>query len=250
VYSGPYRNAKAHPALIDPGTWQAAQHPPNMRRHGQLPALLVGGLARCAGCSHALAPLTARKPGQRPYLSYRCRKYHAGGHCPQPAHIAACKLEPYVIEAVYTLLANRRREPVARLAQAEANASAAAAALCRYRDNDRISAAIGQDAFIAGLVTRHRRLADANLEIANARARLGVHALPPAAEVRRTFPTMTLTEQCELVARVIDVAFVAKGHGSAATRVTICPAGTAPRALPRPGDRGRTIRTVTQNAAG
>jgi hypothetical protein len=66
VRSGPFVNEHAHDPLTDPATWEAAQAPRLMRRHETLPALLVG-MARCAGCSHALQPFIARPPGVTPY---------------------------------------------------------------------------------------------------------------------------------------------------------------------------------------
>jgi hypothetical protein len=143
-----------------------------------------------------------------------------------------------------TLLANRRRAPLARLTRAEDSAARAAEALIRYRDNDRIIEVIGDKGYIAGLLVRHNSLADANLSVANARAQLGIHALPPAAEVRRAFPHMSIEEQRELLAKVIDCIFIGPGRGLPRVRTIICPVGTAPRPLPRQGDKGRVMRTI------
>ena len=123
--------------------------------------------------------------------------------------------------------------------------ASAAEALVRYRDNDRISAAIGPEAFAMGLQVRSDRLADANLAVANARAQLGIHALPPVAEVRRNFPEMPLPERRKFVRHVIDVVFVTTAHGPPSHRVIVCPAGTAPGRLPRQGGNGRLGRTIT-----
>lgn len=108
-------------------------------------------------------------------------------------------------------------------------------ALTRYRDNDHVARMLGKEAFARGIDARRARLADANLDVADARARARLHDLPAAAVLRDTLPGMSIDERRRVVAKVIDVVFVAAGHGAAAQRVTICPAGTAPRALPRPG---------------
>lgn len=243
VHSGPYSKAGAHAPLTDPATWQAAQHPRRLRRHETHPALLIG-LARCAGCSHMLQPFIARPPGRTPYLNYRCRKFHAAGACPAPAIITAGKLEPYVLEATLMILRNRRRAPANRLAVADAKAQAAARALIRYRDNDLVATVIGEQSFADGLAVRQERLREARLAVIDARGRARLHELPPVPEVRRMLATMTLAEKRELVATVIDMVFVGPGRLPASQRVTVCPAGTAPRILPRQGDRGRVMRTI------
>jgi DNA invertase Pin-like site-specific DNA recombinase len=242
--SGRFVNDHAHAPLTDPATWQAAQHPNNVLRHDTIPALIVG-IARCAGCSYSLAPSIARHPGTGSYLYYRCRKFHGGGACPAPTYIAATRLEPYVLDAALAILARRRRRPAALIAGAELKATAAAETLARYRDNDRISRTIGEDAFLTGLVVRQRRLSEANLALADARAHAQTYDLPPATELRRRLPSMTHSEKRGLIKRVIDVVFVAQGRGPAEQRVTICPAGTAPRTLPRKGDRRAVNRTIT-----
>jgi hypothetical protein len=238
VFSGRYVNAGAHRALTDPATWHAVQHKPILRRHEQLHALLVG-LVRCASCRHTLTPFVARPPGRTPYLNYRCRKVNAAGACIAPAIICGAKLEPYVIDAVLTVLRNRRRLPAARLVAAKERADAAAESLARYRDNDRIATLVGEQRFLDGLAVRQERVRDANLNLVGLQARAGIHELPPVDEVRRLLATLPLVERRLLIAQVIDMVFVSPGRGSAAERVTVCPAGTAPRLLPRPGDRGR-----------
>ena len=246
VRHGRHVNPKAHPPLIDPGTWQAAQRPRRQRTGTKYPVLLVDSLARCAGCGHVLGPaLFPRGRGREKALTYRCNRYHAAGRCAAPALITAAKLEAYVIQAALDLLARRRGAPLATLAAAKERVAAASRALWRYRDNDRIIATIGNDAFLDGLATRERTLAAANLDLADAQDRIGLHALPPVDEVRRTFPTMTTEQQREFLKQVIDCVFVIKGRGPASARVIVCPAGTAPRRLPRIGDQGRFNRTIT-----
>jgi DNA invertase Pin-like site-specific DNA recombinase len=246
VYCGPARKAAAHPVLTDAATWEAAQHPRLMeaRRPIYGPSLLTG-LVRCAGCRHILKTTWVSPPGRSPYLTYGCRKFHAGGTCPAPAHINAANVEPFVVDAVMRLLARRRRAPVSALAAAEARAAEAGQALVRDRDNDRLLATLGERTFLDGLGVRVERARDASLAVAELRLRAAVHELPPADQVRQSFPAMTLAEQRQLIGRVIDTAFVAAGHAPASHRVTVCPAGTAPRGLPRAGDRGGSIVAIS-----
>ena len=152
-------------------------------------------------------------------------------------------------EAALRLLAMRRKRPAMRVAAAEAAADETAAALARYRDNDQIARLIGRERFLQGLDARRRRLAEANLAVADARARDWLHDLPPVDEARRALPTMTPAAQRELFCKIIDTVFVAPGRRSARERVTICPAGTGPRQLPRQGDRGTINRPLTPRRA-
>jgi len=62
--------------------------------------------------------------------------------------------------------------------------------------------------------------------------------------VRRLLTEAPRDERRQLIRQVIDVVFVWPGHGPAAQRVTVCPAGSAPRLLPRQGDRGRINRPI------
>jgi hypothetical protein len=237
AFSGRYVQPGAHPALTDPATWHAVRHEPNLRRYEQKHALLAG-LARCASCRHMLMPFVARPPGRTPYLNYRCRKMHAAGPCIAPAIICSAKLEPYVIEAALTVLRNRRRLPAARLMAASEHADAAAESLARYRDNDRIATLVGEQRFLDGLAVRQERVRNANLDLVALQARVGIYELPPLDDMRRLLTELPLVKRRHLIGRVIDMVFVAPGRGSAAERVTVCPAGTAPRLLPRQGDRG------------
>ena len=56
---------------------------------------------------------------------------------------------------------------------------------------------------------------------------------------------MTLDEKRALIRKVVDAVFVGPGHGTAAQRVTVCRAGTAPRNLPGAGVRRVVPRTIT-----
>lgn len=243
VRSGRHVNTGAHPALTDAGTWQAAQHPAFQRVHTTIPALLVG-LARCAGCSHSLGPFIARPPGKTPTLHYRCRKFHAAGTCPSPAIITATKLEPFVIDQAMRILHTRRRPPLGSLRLAEAAQDQAVQDLARYRDNDRVAATIGDAAYLQGLEVRSRRIAEANLQVMDSRARVELHNLPSLVDARAILAAGTLNERRELIRAVIAAVFVRQGRGTAADRVMVCPPGTAPRRLPRQGSRGRVMEPV------
>jgi hypothetical protein len=124
------------------------------------------------------------------------------------------------------------------LAAAPTRATRAGEALSRYRDNDQIARVIGPDGYLHGLDLRQRRLSQANLDVAELRARYRTHDLPPSDQIRRALPEMAIAEQHALLAQIIDTVFVAPGPGGAAQRVTVCQAGSAPRGLSRQGYEG------------
>jgi site-specific DNA recombinase len=235
-----YVNRASHPALIDAATWEAAQRPAAVvvARRERPESGLLTGIARCAACRHSLSSCVVYTVTGERFHRYACNRTYAGGRCEAPAYISGLKLEPYIIDVTFGLLARRRRAPIAAVAACELEANDAATALARYRDNERLAARLGEDAFFAGLTVRKERLREANLGVAQARAQVAVHDLPPVAELRAAFSDMSRAEKRALIVRVIDVVFVRKAKGPASNRVTICPAGTAPHDLPRPGCRG------------
>jgi site-specific DNA recombinase len=240
VHYGTHVNEHAHPALIDAATWQAAQRPrcPKPLRHRSNTLLI--GLVRCAACGMTMSP-TRRLQGGREVHYFACRRFFAMGACPEPAYIADFRLDPCVESIALGLLGRRRRPPLADVRRAEERTAAAQTALASYRDSDRVLRALGERAFAEGLAARVERLHVAQLELAAARDRLAAHELPPVADVRSRWPSMSVTERRDVIARVIDVVFV-KRSGTLADRVMVCPAGTAPANLPRPGDRRAKLR--------
>jgi DNA invertase Pin-like site-specific DNA recombinase len=243
VASGPYVREHAHPALVDAATWQLAQRP-RLRAApaGNRPALLRG-LVRCASCGLAMSPTTGHTRGVRRF-QYACRRTSAAGPCPEPASVEAHSLEALVEDVAFDLLQRRRRAPTEALRDAERRLEAREAALVRYRDSDRVLATLGETAFADGLKARHERARDARLDVAAARARLGVHALAATRGLERDWPTLTVAARNDVLAKVIDVVFVAPGRLNLDDRVLICPAGTAPTNLPQRGDRRRAPRTI------
>jgi hypothetical protein len=91
----------------------------------------------------------------------------------------------------------------------------------------RIPLATGEAAYVDGLRTRQARLQTATLAVLEQREKGRCHCLAGVPTLRRSFPTLDVEEQGEIIAQVLDVVFVAAGRGSAESRVTICPAGTA-----------------------
>jgi DNA invertase Pin-like site-specific DNA recombinase len=240
VYHGPYVKPGAHQPLTDAAMWERAQRPrPREHNHLRVPTLLAG-LVRCASCSHMLVSRWTRAdPTREPYRVYGCCGYHAASPCPAPAYISATQVEPYVIENCMDILRRRRRPPTGELTRSQTTATEAADALARYRDNDRLAAMLGQEAFPAGIAIRAARLRQANLAWADATARVALHDLPSVAQARRLLLTTDVLQRRELLSKIVDVVFVAPGRRHPERRVTLCPIGTAPDRLPTKGDKGR-----------
>jgi DNA invertase Pin-like site-specific DNA recombinase len=96
VYLGELRdgenvNEAAHPAIIDPATFEAAQTiGVRPARANRAPALLAG-LARCASCGHLLT-----RGGNSKVPTYMCPTYHSGERCPRPAAATVALLDAHV----------------------------------------------------------------------------------------------------------------------------------------------------------
>ena len=232
VYLGEVRwgrhvNSHAHAALVDPATWEAAQHPRVARVASDAPPALLAGLVRCASCGMAMSPIWRRRSDGGRERRYTCRGQSAAGACPTPAAITGDYLEPHVEHVVFAILARRRRRPRRACEDAEHALEQADRALTTYRDSDRVLATLGEAAFAAGLASRVAKVRAARLRLADMRDRLAVHALPAIASLDRDWPSMSLAGRRDVISRAINCVVVAPGRLNIEQRVTVCPAGTA-----------------------
>lgn len=82
----------AHPPLIDPATFQAANNRRGVRAGAASPRAetLLRGLVRCAGCRYTMGPLMQdHTPGG---FTYKCSRAYGAGDCEEPAYIKATDL--------------------------------------------------------------------------------------------------------------------------------------------------------------
>jgi hypothetical protein len=244
VYLGEIRHGRAvrehaHQPITDETTWQAAQHPRRPVPPKGSREVLLAGLVRCASCGRKMHPYA--KLNDEHYY-YGCTRYFAAGNCPGPAYIAHLPLEVCVEDVVLDLLARRRRPPDTAVGVAEDRVMRAQRALARYRDSDRVLDALGERQFEEGLVARSERLRQATLDLLSARTRRGLHDLPSATVLEAQWPQLDITARRALIGRVIDCVFVQPGKRNFDARIWVCPTGTEPRGLPRPGDKHSTLR--------
>ncbi len=159
-------NPDAHEPLVDRATWEAAQVAQPKPARGIHGEALLGGLVRCAGCSRRVS--STFRNGRR---YYSCRRYHAGGDCPEPASISAPLIEPYVTEALFTHareLSYSSSERTAAIEQAEKRLEETEAELSLYQETIRLSE-VGATHFEAGMRSRVAEVEEARRALAGQR---------------------------------------------------------------------------------
>ena len=238
--SGPYRKDDAHPAIVTPVEWRAAQN-----ARGVVSPLrsadgaLLSGLLRCAGCRYVMKPDTIVSRGEK-LRQYRCRGEHAAGRCAERAAILARVAERRVVDDFFAALGpdgvlaqpmpNRAEVEEARNAVADADAELDEwIAAISIRD-------VGRDAYTAGLAARQRRQAAAQREYDDAVAGSAVGGLPPVADLRALWPELSTPERRRILAAGIDAVMLRRGR-DLDRRLLVLWAGEAPDDLPRRGRR-------------
>jgi site-specific DNA recombinase len=210
---GAKRNADAHPAIVTQAEWRAAQAAKSVRPLRTDGGALLAGLARCEACGYVLKPAATRIGGEK-VRTYRCRGDHATGACPAPCMVLAGKLEPFVVERFLDALGPRGvlAQPVATSAERDdaRRALEDAEAEFEYWIHHMSPRDLGDDAYRTGADTRRNRVRDAQdaLDALDG----GGHDLPPAAELRDAWPTLTIAERRRLLAAGVDAVLVRRGR--------------------------------------
>lgn len=115
AYHGKHVRPDAHPALIDPVPFEAANRvlpgapPPRAGRVN-----VIGGLPRCAGCSYVLKPLITRAGDYRWLCRTLLAEQSATHECPAPARIRGSEhdtLKRLVVDAANEFAASVGVEP-------------------------------------------------------------------------------------------------------------------------------------------
>jgi site-specific DNA recombinase len=114
---GDHENRDAHPPLVEPEVWHAAQR--RVQRYSKKrqskDVALLHGIVRCAGCRFLMSRALNRSGGYRRQY-YRCRVHRVSGVCEAPAAVRADgedALEAYVESIVVRELDRRASSYVA-----------------------------------------------------------------------------------------------------------------------------------------
>lgn len=220
---GAHTNPAAHPALVEPGLFDAVQALRRVRgaRGGRAPALLAG-LVRCQACGHAMPRGASGR-----VAVYACSRVHSLGACPAPAAVTVRLLDAHVEAAVMGRLELVAAEPVEG---GEADAAAAAVERARGELAAFLVAleAAGMPAAEAGEAIRARRDAVAAAEGRLERARLGA-GLPGLVTAAGAWAGLEAGERAHVLGGLLEAVVVrAAGRGrrvALAERVRVIEAG-------------------------
>lgn len=242
AFHGPFVNENAHEALVDDDTWRRAQRPGALNPpRGRDPAML-SGILRCAGCSHNAQPdLDAGKRRR-----YSCRRRFPGGICPDPTSLSTARgvhewVEQRFFEAVGEIAAEQVTDDgdLPDLEQAVGNAKVA---FERFRDMDpALLAGVTDEEWAAGLQKRKRDLVAAeaarDAELDRLRGPLPI----PVADLRETWPDLSVVEKRKLLSMAFDCVFMFPGtrHDPLEKRLHVCLKGEGPAGLAGKHTSGR-----------
>lgn len=242
--SGQFVNRSAHPPLVDPATWAAAQAAKGVTPSRGEPSLLAG-ILRCAGCRHPLKPdkMTLRD-GTRA-RTYRCRGQHASGVCESRAAVIGRQIEPWVEAKLldrYASLAAHAQIDDSELRAAEDAVASAEAELAAFRDDERILGALGADRFVEGLQARAAKVDAAYDVLADARAKASPTGIA-AASLVEAWPDLTVLEKRKVLSATMDAVFLRRGRALALDdRALVLWHGEGPEDLPRRGVGRAAVR--------
>jgi site-specific DNA recombinase len=245
VHHGAFSNREAHEPVVDEATWQRAQRPyervPWTRGHHDAP--LLHGLLRCAGCQRIMASGTMRTASGYLGRHYKCKRRATASLCPAPTQVMDAVVEPHIEAILWQELARARRSSApTRTERSQHELERREQELAAYRDNPRLPVTLGAARFAAGLGVRARRVDEARLELSRARFEAEAQPLPPTAELRREWPSLSLDARRDVIARVIDCAFLRAGDEPIEERLHVCLRGKAPSGLP-PANLRRPVET-------
>jgi site-specific DNA recombinase len=233
VHHSGFSKANAHPALVDEPAWQRAQESVLHRTLDNSPEIaMLRGILRCAGCQRPLGTDLTRRGTSYESRRYFCNPILLTAPCPAPADIRDAKVEPHIEQIFWQELEHPTGKGSGRLERLEAEVERRERELATYRDNATLPVRIGPQRFAQGLTVRQARLDRAQSELSRGRLRHQWPNLPPPAQLREQWPSMSLRERRDAIAEVIECAFVHSGRGPADSRLFICRRGQSPPDLP------------------
>ena len=205
AYAADVENPDAHPALTDRETWRGAQRVGHRTRPRSPHPSPLSGLMRCSGCRYVMRS-ERRAQARGDVWAFSCRSV-SGAHawtCDAPAYVAVTdELEQRIVrvflDALPTFLA-RVRQMTPRLDEASTAAEAAQAAFEQWRDDARVQARLGMDAYLDGVAARQATLNEALAALAREQAKADVVHLPRSiSDLSSRWPALTAIEQRALL---------------------------------------------------
>jgi DNA invertase Pin-like site-specific DNA recombinase len=246
---GEFRKEGAHDALTDAATWRRAQRRGHQTTSRADEPALLAGVLRCAGCRYVMRAATRTLKDGQVVHDYRCRcSAEQAGRCLDAATATGSEgAEAFIVDAFFARIDDLQVKlnegaTLDVVADRQAVRDDARLALEAYAGDARVQAALGMDAYVAGLEARRAVLDEAQRELDAAND--SIEALPGALDamsVRRSWRVLTVDEKRQLLASVIDCVFVRRraGRESLADRTRVLWRGeTVGLALPGQGKRG------------
>lgn len=222
---GKHVNPRAHEPLVDRATWEAAQIAQPKPARGIHGEALLGGLVRCAGCSRRVS--STFRNGRR---YYSCRRYHAGGDCPEPASISAPLIEPLVTATLFAHareLAYSSSERTSAIERGQGKLEEAESELALYQETVRLSE-VGAEHFEAGMRSRVGAVEEARRALA--RQRLASPRILPGT-LGDLWPKLSVVERRQVLRSSFSVIWIRKGRAAAPDRVRVIADGFEPADL-------------------
>ena len=221
---GGFVNDHAHEPLVTRAEFDAAQSVKKslLKPHdGSLASqAMLGGLARCAGCSHTLKITgnTDRRTGER-YPVYYCTGRYATGLCSSRATVRASILDGYVEEQVLQALQAEGGLLAQAVAASEAIETAVRAVeeaeheLDLFVNNPKLLTILGKEKFIDGVEARQQALDEAREELAQARHQNSLAEELGDGDLLTAWPTLTVQEKRRLMHGLLDHVVVKRASG-------------------------------------
>jgi DNA invertase Pin-like site-specific DNA recombinase len=205
AYAGDIENPDAHPPLTDRETWRAAQSFGQRTRPRSAHPSPLSGLMRCAGCRYVMRA-ERRRQARGDVWVFSCRSV-SGAHawtCDRPARLVlTAMLEDQLVRVFLDALpefAARVRRSTPRLEDAATAVHAARDGFEQWRDDSRIQARLGMDAYLDGLAARQEELSTAVARLAQEEARADAAHLPrDVADLRARWRDLSPGERRDLI---------------------------------------------------
>jgi site-specific DNA recombinase len=221
---GGFVNDAAHEAIVTPAEFDAVQSVKKSlfkQRDGSLASqAMLGGLARCAGCSHTLKITgnTDRRTGER-YPVYYCTGRYASGLCPSRATVRASIVDAYVEQQVLEALQAENGLLAQAVAASEAIDTATRAAqeaeheLDLFVNNPRLLTVLGEERFLDGVESRQQALDQARLDVAQLRQQSSLAEELGDGDLLAAWPTLSVQEKRRLMHGLLDRVVVTRATG-------------------------------------